>query len=365
MTDSLLIAAVGDVIFTRPPSPRLALGLMEGADFRTANLEGPITDHAYPADKLIPLKMPPEAAGWVRDAGFDVVSLANNHAMDFGARGLLDTVDRMAPTGVGLVGGGADLDVSLAADVREVRGVRIATLGLSATVPSGFAAGRGRPGIAPIRVHVSFAVDGALNEEQPGTPPWVHTRAEPADLERALAAVRAARAVADLVVVHLHWGVPPEWNSPFQGDLAEYQRPLGHALVEAGAHLIVGHHAHALQGAEVHRGALILFSLGNFAFHPYADRATFELQRPAPPFKVRKTERNRQSVVARVHFERDGAGWSFREARLRPALLNELAEAEAVGADRGATILAAVTGSDANHGVAYTLDAGEAVLRPA
>ena len=366
MNRSFVVAAVGDIIYTRPLGPRYATHLLRGADLATANLEGPITTHPYPGDKLIPLKMPPEAAQWVRDSGFHVVSLANNHALDYGQKGLLDTLEAMAPTGVAVVGAGPDLAAALAADHRTVSGVRVATLGIASTVPPGFAAGHGRPGIAPVRVHVSFAVDGALNEEQPGTPPWVHTRTDPHDLGLVLTAIREARANADLVIVHVHWGVPPEWGARFQGDLAEYQRGMGHALVEAGAHLIVGHHAHALHGAEVHRGALILYSLGNFAFHPYAGRREgLTLQRPAPPFKARKTERNLQSLVVHARFTEGADGFAFDSAQLHPARLGEGAEAELVDDRIAAEILDVVEASDANHGVRYERSGATATLRGA
>jgi poly-gamma-glutamate synthesis protein (capsule biosynthesis protein) len=364
MPPHFTVAAVGDVIYTRPPSDRLALDALADADLVTGNLEGPVSEHPYPNDKLIPLKMPPAAAAWARASGFHAMSLANNHAMDYGERGLLDTLDAMREAGVGLVGAGADLEHSLRAWTSRLRGVRVAVLGLASTVPTGFAAGAGRPGIAPVRVHVSFAVDGALNEEQPGTPPWVHTRTDPGELDQALEAVRAARAEADLVIVHVHWGVPPEWRSPFQGDLAEYQRPFGHALIDAGAQLIIGHHAHSLQGAEAYGDGLILYSLGNFAFHPYADRDRLRLARPSPPFRARHTERNFQSLIARVRFDGDGGRWRPAAAELIPARLNDLGEAEHVDVTGAAAILDVVEASDANHGVRYVRREGRAELVP-
>ena len=365
MTDTLTVAAVGDVIFTRPPSRRLALAPLAGADVVTANLVGPVTGHPYPADKLIPLKMPLEAAGWVRDAGFEVVSLANNHAMDYGAEGLHETLAQAEASGVAVVGAGADLDAALAHRTITTRGTTVAFVGLSATVPTGFAAGAGRPGIAPVRVRVSFAVDGALNEEQPGTPPYVHTEVVQGDAELALGAVRAAKAHADVVVVHMHWGVPPEWNSPFQGDLAEYQRPFGHALVDAGATVVIGHHAHALVGVEAYGDGVVFYSLGNFAFHPYADRVRFELQRPAPPFKTRHSERNKQSVAARIELRPGAGGWRFHQATLVPARLNELGEAELVHGADARVIHGVLEASDANANVRYDADGDNIVVRPA
>jgi len=81
-------------------------------------------------------------------------------------------------------------------------------------------------------------------------------------------------AESDYVIVAVHWGVPAYWLSPHQGLLAAYQQPLAHALVEAGADLVCGHHAHALHPIEVYRGKPIFYSLGNFMFE--APRAFME-----------------------------------------------------------------------------------------
>ena len=86
-------------------------------------------------------------------------------------------------------------------------------------------------------------------------------------MERAEAAIKAVRGEADLVVLAMHWGVPPFWRSRFQDGLADYQIEVGHALIDAGADVIVGHHPHSLQEVEVYRGKPIFYSLGNFVFH--------------------------------------------------------------------------------------------------
>ena len=65
----------------------------------------------------------------------------------------------------------------------------------------------------------------------------------------------------------MHWGVPPFWRSRFQDGLADYQVEVGHALIDAGADVIVGHHPHSLQEVEVYKGKPIFYSLGNFVFH--------------------------------------------------------------------------------------------------
>jgi poly-gamma-glutamate synthesis protein (capsule biosynthesis protein) len=76
------------------------------------------------------------------------------------------------------------------------------------------------------------------------------------------------RATVDLLVVGIHWGIAYGWVAPFQDELATYQQPLGHALIDAGADAIIGHHSHCLHGVEVYKGRPIYYSLGNTLFHP-------------------------------------------------------------------------------------------------
>jgi poly-gamma-glutamate synthesis protein (capsule biosynthesis protein) len=97
----------------------------------------------------------------------------------------------------------------------------------------------------------------------------VHTEAHEADVEAACAAVRSARKDARFVVVALHWGIPHGFAARSFGILAEYQRPLAHALVDAGADLVVGHHPHVVHPVERYRGGLIAYSLGNYVFHSW------------------------------------------------------------------------------------------------
>ncbi|MBO8142220.1 MAG: CapA family protein [Firmicutes bacterium] len=365
MADRIVIAAVGDVIVTRPLGPGVLLTPLRNADYRVGNLEGPITDKGTPADKPITLRMPAGASRWLRELGLDAVSLANNHTLDYGVDGLQDTLAELRAAGIGYAGAGSNLEESLRPHIAYVKGVRVAQVCLAATIPPGFAAGPGRPGIAPVRVRVSFGCDGSISEEQPGTPPWVHTQVVEEALETARRAVAFARQEADIVLVQMHWGVPPEWNSPFQGALAEYQRPLAHALVDAGADVILGHHPHAPQGVEIYGEGIILYSLGNFIFHPYTDREALTLQRPAPPYQVAHTEKNRYSLVARLHFGRADSSWRLEQVELVPGWLNENAEAEAVEEPWAQRIFAAVEESTATVNASLKMTDGRAwVVRP-
>jgi poly-gamma-glutamate synthesis protein (capsule biosynthesis protein) len=269
-----------------PPAPNPAHALLRGATVAFANLEAPLTDRGWPADKLIVLRGAPSLASSLSAMGLAVVSFAHNHALDFGAPGMLQTLEVVEAAGVRVIGAGRDLNAALTPAVTECEGIRAAWIGLASTLPPGFAATPARPGVAPLRIRVRFEADASVMEEQPGTSPYVWTSVEPADLEQAMDAVREARRRADMVVVSVHWGVPPGWAAPFQGLLADYQQPLAHALVDAGADVILGHHPHTLHGVELYQGRPVFYSLGNFVFHAMADGREFALGRPAPPYRM-------------------------------------------------------------------------------
>lgn len=290
----------------RPPAPNPAHDLLRGATIAFANLEAPLTDQGWPADKLIVLRGAPAVAPALREMGLTVVSFAHNHALDFGVPGMLQTLEVVEAAGVRVIGAGRDLAAALAPAMTECAGIRVAWIGLASTLPPGFAATVERPGVAPLRVRVRFEADASVMEEQPGTSPYVWTSAEPADLEQAADAVRDARHRADVVVVSIHWGVPPGWAAPFQGVLADYQRPLAYALVDAGAGVILGHHPHTLHGVEAYRGVPILYSLGNFVFHAMGEGRRFALRRPAPPYRMEAVSVSELAESAVFVLEFDG-----------------------------------------------------------
>jgi poly-gamma-glutamate synthesis protein (capsule biosynthesis protein) len=107
-----------------------------------------------------------------------------------------------------------------------------------------------------------------IEPDQPGTPARIHTYAHHADLYALREDIRAARGIADVVIVSLHWGI-----HFVPAVIAEYQREVAHAAIEAGADAILGHHAHILKGVEVYRERPIFYSLGNFAIDLRMDQA--------------------------------------------------------------------------------------------
>jgi len=347
------LAAVGDVMLTHRLGDSPAYTWLREADLACANLEVPLSRRGYPADKPIVHRGDPALASELTRLGLDLVSFANNHSLDHGPDALLDTVTAVEEAGVAVVGAGEDLAAAMQPRIIRVGETRVAFLGLSSTLPVGSAATESRPGIAPLRVRVSLLADAPVFEEQPGTAPYVATEVLPEDLDRAREAVRTARRDADVVVVLVHWGVPPGWTAPFQGILADYQRPLGRALIDAGADLILGHHPHTLHGVEVYGGRFICYSLGNFIFHTLAPGAPMHLSRPSPPYDLRYVRPPELMESALFLFTRDAQRWTLE---LRPCAFDEHGECHPVEGGQAAAILERVAAHCAELGTELSIE---------
>lgn len=208
--------------------------LLSTADLTVANLECALSDRGSPVPgKKFTFRGSPEAVAVLRWTGIDAVSVANNHARDFGEVAFLDTLEHLNTGGVVYVGGGRGAAEAYEHRIVKASGKNIALLAFCDILPGGWAAADSRPGVASARNTV-----------------------------RMLEAVRRARKEADLVIVSVHWGIEYDYRP------TERQKNLAHALVDAGADLVVGHHPHVVQPLEFYRGALIAYSLGNFVFSP-------------------------------------------------------------------------------------------------
>lgn len=203
------------------------------ADLFMANQEFPFSDRGTPAeDKQFTFRLPPERILLMQEIGTDLVTLANNHALDYGSYALLDTCQLLDEAGIDRVGAGADLEEAGRLEIREIKGKKIGFLGASRVFPVGsWAAGPAHPGMLS-------AYDADLLLEQ----------------------IRRGKEACDYLVLYLHWGIERN-TSP-----EEYQRQLGRQCIEAGADLVIGSHPHVLQGIEYYQGKPILYSLGNFIF---------------------------------------------------------------------------------------------------
>lgn len=256
------------------------------ADFVFANLETSLTTSNDRADKAVWLKADPTLAEDLNTLGVNLVTIANNHTMDFGEAGLIDTLKALKSSGIRSVGAGENLEEALRPIVLENRDTRIALLGLTASFAMGAAAASGRPGIAPIHIQTQYVLDKHVLPEEPGMAPHVETSASKRDLARACAAIASAKEDASVVVVALHWGVCFGMLPLSQGWMATYQQPLAHALIEAGADVIVGHGPHVLHGVEVYRGRPIIYSLGNLLCHTMEDGVADMETKEGPAYEM-------------------------------------------------------------------------------
>jgi poly-gamma-glutamate capsule biosynthesis protein CapA/YwtB (metallophosphatase superfamily) len=273
-SNPVTISLVGDTMFRSRLAPSLfehgsdfhAVQAALDADLVIANLEMPLSRRGYRVPKWTNLRSDPELIDDVRAMGIDAVSLANNHMMDYGPAAMFDTLAACDAARIPYCGAGQDVDRAFRPCWLSAGNRNVALISVACTLPVESDAGPEKPGIAPLRIGFSFDVDVTLLAEQPGTVPEVRSWARPEDLARLFDEIANARREADLVIVAIHWGVPAYWLSPSHGLLAQYQQPVGRALIDAGADVVCGHHSHSLHPIEVYRGKPIFYSLGNFLF---------------------------------------------------------------------------------------------------
>jgi hypothetical protein len=245
------LAFAGDVHFEAHVGALLQRGLgpiartLRAADVAMVNLETPVTvrgrqdpkELEFASDRYY-FRTPPRALGALAEAGVDVVTVANNHAGDYGQVGLADTIRAARRNRVAVVGGGRDAAEAFAPHVERVDGLDVAFLAADTVQREGasgvWSAAPGNAGIAAAR---GSRTDGLLD------------------------AVESAAAEQDLVVVYLHWGRENE-ACPTQS-----QRLLGRELADAGADVVVGSHSHVLGGAGWSGDSYVSYGLGNFVWY--------------------------------------------------------------------------------------------------
>jgi len=237
--------------------------ILKSADVTMANLEAPFTTHGKPFEKEFTFQVPPFFGMSLANAGFDVLTLANNHIMDYGREGLYSTLKILDSLKIRYCGAGENSAAAGKGCIIETSGWRIGFLAYSLTYPDEFWATSKSCGAAFPRSEI---------------------------MEKS---IQSMKRETDLVVVSFHWG----------GELMRhpknYQRKYAHQAVDCGADLIIGHHPHTLQGLEIYQGKLIAYSLGNFVFGSYS----------------RTVE---ESVILKVRFENG----CLKEAEIIPVDVN-------------------------------------------
>lgn len=231
--DVMLDWGVKEVFEEKGPSYPLARirGFLSKFDYRFCNLECPISDSGQPdPEKKYVFQAAARSADILSYGGFNGVSLANNHSMDFGREGLMNTMIELSARGIQYTGAGMDAGEAHMPVLAEIRGIRLAILGYTNIGTNTSYAGAGVPGIAR-------AAEDLMRRD-----------------------IQFCKRFSDFVIVTLHWGEEyTDYPTQDQVDLA-------HAVIEAGADAVVGHHAHIYQGVEIYRGKPVFYSLGNFLF---------------------------------------------------------------------------------------------------
>ena len=207
--------------------------VIDEADIFMANEEFPFSTRGTPAeDKQFTFRAAPSLIFVFKELGIDIVTLANNHAMDYGTDALLDTCDTLDKAGIARVGAGKNLDEAKAPVILEAQGKKIGFLGASRVIPVG-------------------------SWNATSTKPGMLTTYDPKIL---VDEIKKLRDQCDYLVVYVHWGI--ERNETPE----DYQRSLGKQYIDAGADVVIGSHPHVLQGVEYYKGKPIVYSLGNFIF---------------------------------------------------------------------------------------------------
>ena len=264
--DVVTLCAVGDVGPRRedPDYPRkepifaLSASLTKEADIAFCQLERILSERPTPSyyDDIAH----PNNVRQLTGAGFNVVSLAGNHHMDAGVECFLDTLDVLKSNSILPVGVGMNIAEARTPAIVERKGMKIAFLGYSSIIPKSevpYDAEANRPGCAPMYISTFYEA----SDWHPGTPsPRIISIADKDDLTAMKEDIKRAKTQADIVIMSIHWGV-----HHVPGLIAMYQYEVGHAAVDAGVDLILGHHAHILKGIEVYKGKVIFHSLANFA----------------------------------------------------------------------------------------------------
>lgn len=241
---------VGDIMPSRYVAQKMARNgrsypfrdsayLTRGADLAFANLESPVTPGRPIANSEMTFRTDPEVLPELGRAGFDVVSLANNHTPNWGEAGIRDTMRYLASSSIAFAGAGTTSQAYAPVFV-DAGGMRVAIVAANDTdvVPTRYCASATRTGTACV------------------------------DLARIASVITDARASADFVVFTMHAGVEYATSSSAR------QRQIARTAIDAGADAVIGHHPHVIQNEETYKGKPIFYSLGNFIFDQDLSPAT-------------------------------------------------------------------------------------------
>ena len=241
--EEIRIAFVGDIILDKSVGVQIGQHgvdypfqktgeFLRQADLAIANLETPVSTRGKPEKKEFTYRAQPSALNGLKNAGIDVVNLANNHTLDYGVDALLDTFGHLDKQQIGYVGAGKNEAEAFAPQIQTIKGKRVAVIGLSHVLPNyRWYAGKNKPGLAHAYSY-----------------------------EPMLSYVKQAVAQSDITIAVMHW------NLEYKDTPEPYARELAKKLIDSGVDAIVGSHSHSVMGVEFYKQVPIYYSVGNFVF---------------------------------------------------------------------------------------------------
>jgi len=216
---------------------------LRAADISFANLESVISDKGRKVGSVNSFRALPQAAEALSWAGFDIVSAANNHAIDYTKEALEDSLKRLSQESIDYVGAGFNYDEAYSVKVKEVKNARVGFLAFNVLGSDYWRAEENYSGIAQVS-------DG--------------------DLEKIKQRVAEEKKKVDILIISFHWG------DEYMDLPNRLQEKWGRALIDSGADLIIGHHPHVVQPIERYNNGWIAYSLGNFIFDQSFSKETME-----------------------------------------------------------------------------------------
>jgi len=230
--DTMLGRTVNEVItlkgYTYPWGNMIPV--LKSTNINLVNLETTLTHHTKPVPKVFNFRADPDKVQCLKEARIDVVNIANNHILDFGPEGLLETLKILRKAGITYVGAGQNDKEASSPVILSKNGINVGILGFTDNEP-----------------------DWKAGAYKPGTN-YIHV----GDLETIKKAVSALRSHVDLIILSIHWG--PNMRERPTADFINF----AHGIINCGVDILHGHSAHVPQGIEIYKKKLILYDTGDF-----------------------------------------------------------------------------------------------------
>lgn len=264
MSGNLIMLAVGDIILDTTPSKAKSLfslvaPVLQSADIVVGQGENVFTSRSIPTfTEMLPPLTPcdPKNIDALSAAGFNVITLAGNHTWDAGVPGIVDSIAGLKNHGIATTGAGGNINEARRPAIIDRDGTLFGFLSYNCVGPHVSWATPDKPGCAYVRIISHYELDIA----NPGGAPTTYTFAEPDSLKALVTDIQNLRPLCDVIVVSFHKGI---LSLPTR--LAMYDQQISFAAIDAGADVILGHHAHILKGIEKYKGKMIFHGLSNFA----------------------------------------------------------------------------------------------------